>query len=124
MAKRETLLQQRIARELNANSSIKVIKTHGSPYMEMGTPDLIGCYNDRFFAFEVKNADVDDDGNFTEKASNIQVKRMDQWAAVGAIVGVVRSINDAFDLLGLLDDDDTDDDADIVYNDTEIGEDE
>ena len=108
MAKRETLLQMRIARELNANSSIKVIKTHGSPYMEMGTPDLIGCYNGRFFAFEVKRPDVDDDGNFTEKASNIQIKRMDEWAAVGAIVGVVRSINDAFDLLGLLDDEDND----------------
>ena len=114
MAKRETLLQMRIARELNANPQIKLIKQHGNIHAEIGTPDLHGCYNGRSFLFEVKRPDVDEEGNFTEKASNIQVKRMDQWAAVGAIVGVVRSINDAFDLLGLLDEDDEDDEDNDV----------
>lgn len=101
MVKRETLLQKRIDLELNANPRIKCIKTHGSPYTEIGTPDLMGCYDGRLFVFEVKRPDVDKDGNFIEKPSNIQLKRLDEWHAVGAIAGVVRSIDDAFKLFGL-----------------------
>lgn len=29
-------------------------KIHGGPYQEPGIPDIIGCCNGRFFAFEVK----------------------------------------------------------------------
>jgi len=106
MAKQESLLQKRIARELNANPDIKCIKVHGSPYLEIGTPDIIGCYKERMFCFEVKNPGIDEDGNFIEEPSNIQEKRLEQWEAVGAISIVIRSINEAFDALGLLEEKD------------------
>lgn len=35
-------------------------KVWGSEHMMAGLPDIIGCYNGRFFAFEVKNPDKRD----------------------------------------------------------------
>ncbi len=55
----------------------KVIKTNGSPFMEKGTPDLIGCYNGRMFVIETKLS-----GNTT---TVIQQRRLKEWENAGAI---------------------------------------
>ena len=33
-----------------------VVKIHGGPYQDAGTPDLLACYKGRFIAVEVKTA--------------------------------------------------------------------
>ncbi len=89
----ENVLVRRIKDALNAHPEIKAIKIHGSPMMEIGTPDIMGCYNSQTFLFEVKT----DDG----KVSNIQLKRLGEWAATGAVAYVIRSVDEAFEKLGI-----------------------
>lgn len=92
MTKSESLLVRRILKALNGHPGIKAIKIHGSPYMEVGTPDIMGCDTGKIFVFEVKT----DDG----KVSNIQLKRLGEWAAVGATAWVIRSVDEALEKLG------------------------
>ncbi len=93
MTNSESLLVRRILKALNDHPRIKAIKIHGSVYMEIGTPDIVGCFNSQTFLFEVKT----DDG----KISNIQLKRLGEWSATGAIAYVIRSVDEAFDKLGI-----------------------
>lgn len=77
-----------------SQAGAKVIKIHGSPYMEVGTPDLIGCYRGRAFAFEVKKAsDINPDP--------IQMKRLMEWSEAGAVCGVIFDVRGALDRLGI-----------------------
>ena len=82
MTMRESSLVRRILSELNAIPETKAIKIHGDGYMEVGTPDIIGCHNGRLFAIEVKAG--------RGKLAPIQALRLGQWAAAGAAVSEVR----------------------------------
>ena len=62
-----------------------MIKIHGGPNMEAGTPDLIGCYKGRCFALEVKR-------DAKHKATVLQVRRLSEWSTAGALAGVVWSV--------------------------------
>lgn len=70
---------------INSLPDGKAINIHGSPYSERGTPDVIGCINGRFVAFECKRDD-------TEDLSKIQKWRLSEWIAAGAIVGGVSEL--------------------------------
>lgn len=70
---------------------LKVVKIHIDGYTEEGTPDLIGSYRGRAFAFECKND--------TYKPSKKQLYELDRWRDSCAIVGVVRTAREALDLL-------------------------
>lgn len=56
MAQAESKLSRRIMTELRANGAF-VFKVWGSEHMMAGLPDLIGCYEGRFFGLEVKMPD-------------------------------------------------------------------
>lgn len=58
----------------------KVIKHHGSAYSQAGEPDLIGCIRGKAFVIEVKVEG--------ERPSPLQVKRMNEWLAAGAMTWV------------------------------------
>ena len=83
----EKTIVAKIKRALEAEGC-KVIKIHGSGLMEAGTPDLIGCYRGRGFALEVKK---DEKG----KATILQARRLAEWMAAGARVGVVYTVETA-----------------------------
>lgn len=53
MSQRESRLSRTIMTALRAEGAW-CIKIHGSEYMPTGTPDIIGCYLGKFFAFETK----------------------------------------------------------------------
>jgi Holliday junction resolvase len=78
---RESVLVTRILEELRSFGA-KVIKVHGSQYIEAGTPDLMGCYHGRPFAIECKI-----NKNHTTR---LQLKRLDEWRSAGAVAVVAR----------------------------------
>lgn len=66
-------------------------KYHGGPFTRAGVPDLLGCVLGRFVALEVKRPG--------HHATPVQLKRIAQLKAAGAISGVVRSFEDAVQLI-------------------------
>lgn len=69
----------------------KVIKTHGSAFSRLGTPDIIACVNGRTLALECKTA--------TGKTSTRQLFELDEWRDAGAIAYVVRNEKDVEDAI-------------------------
>lgn len=57
----------------------EVLKTHGTPMQAKGTPDLLICIRGRFVACELKQPG--------KKPTPLQMKRLRDWAAAGALAG-------------------------------------
>ena len=70
---------------LNSLPNSKAINIHGSVFSERGTPDVIGCINGQFVAFECKRTDRED-------LEKIQKWRLCEWIAAGAVVGGVSDL--------------------------------
>lgn len=68
-----------------------VRKRHGTAFGVAGDPDLYGAINGRHFELEVKR-----DGN---APTRLQMKRLAEWGAAGAIIGVVHSVREAREVL-------------------------
>ena len=68
-------------------------KHFGGLGAQKGVSDLLGCYQGRFMALEVKTA--------AGKASPEQIKFIEDVNKNGGIAGVVRSIDDVVELLDL-----------------------
>lgn len=82
---RESTLVSKIKKALEAEGC-KVIKIHGSPNMEAGTPDLIGCYKGQCFVLEVKK-------DASHKPTDLQMLRLHQWWDAGALAGWVWTVD-------------------------------
>lgn len=91
MRQSEAVIVKAILAYLNALPRTKAVKTHGSNFGEVGTPDLDGCTNGKCLKLEVKVPGED--------ATPIQQHRLAQWAAVGAVTGVVHSVEETQHLL-------------------------
>ena len=87
----ERTIVAKIKRALEAEGC-KVIKVHGSPTMEAGTPDLIGCYRGRCFVLEVKRDEK-------YPATALQLRRLDEWQAAGAKAAVVWTVDQALEVI-------------------------
>lgn len=71
-------------------------KVWGSEHMMAGLPDIIGCYQGRFFGLEVKEPGG--------KASTIQLHVQAQIRKAGGISDTIITRFDAYKLLGIDDD--------------------
>lgn len=80
---------------INSLPNAKAINIHGGIFSERGTPDIIGCINGRFIAFECKRS-------ANEEPTKIQKWRLSEWIASKAIVGAVSSLDDAVMILQLM----------------------
>ena len=87
----ESIIVNAILKRLHSQQHTLGIKIHGSPFARKGEPDIIGCCQGRFFAFEVKTA--------TGKPTRLQLHRLEEWRQAGAIVGIVRSVEEVLQLL-------------------------
>lgn len=86
MTQPESRLQRRIQHALRARGAF-VFKVHGSEHMMSGLPDLIVCYQGRFFALEVKMP-----GN---RPSPIQLLRIKQIKQAEGSAEVVFTVDEA-----------------------------
>ena len=88
----ESTIQKAIMDKLREEfPGLMIRKRHGTRMGVAGDPDLTGCYRGLHFEMEVKREG--------EQPTKLQQVRLDQWGRAGAIVGVVRSISDARQLL-------------------------
>ena len=90
MTASEKKIQQDIVRHLRGIGAW-VFKVHGSPYQQVGTPDLLVGYKGRFYAMEVKRP-----GGVL---SPVQAKVIEEIRASGSVAGRVESIEEAVELL-------------------------
>ena len=86
----------RIMKALRQQQDIVVRKRHGTAMGVAGDPDLYGSIRGRHFEIEVKRPD--DPGSFP---TELQVQRLQEWRAAGALVGIARSVEDALAILEL-----------------------
>lgn len=86
----EKAIVNAIKRHLDKLPGCYVIKTHGSIY-SAGQPDLLGCYQGRTLALEVKRPGG--------KPTKLQQAVLKKWEAAGAITAVVTSVEEVKELL-------------------------
>jgi len=87
---RESIIQQQIMTHLRGMGAW-VFKVHGSPYQQVGVPDLLVGYKGRFYAMEVKQP-----GGVM---SPVQTKTIEAIRASGSVAGRVESVEEAVALL-------------------------
>ena len=87
---KESLLQRQIIKHLRGMGAW-VFNVHGSPYQQVGVPDLLVGYQGRFYAMEVKRP-----GGIL---SAVQVKVIEEIRSSGSVAGRVESIEEAVRLL-------------------------
>jgi hypothetical protein len=76
-----------IVKYLRTVPGCAVRKRHGTAFGVAGDPDLYGTLNGRHFELEVKRV-----GN---PPTALQERRIEEWRAAGAIVGVVHGLDEA-----------------------------
>ena len=74
-----------IAKKQSAGVPIHHLKIHGNGMQRSGEPDLIICYDGRFFAVELKHG--------SNKPTDLQKHRLKQWEKAGAVSAVVYSLD-------------------------------
>jgi len=92
MTQRESGLSKQIQVALRAEGAF-CFKVWGSEYMMAGLPDIIGCYQGRFFAFETK---------LPEKRKNVslvQQRVMAKIRTAGGYAQVVCTVMEAVNAL-------------------------
>ena len=87
---RESVLQRQIIKHLRGMGAW-VFNVHGSPFQQVGVPDLLVGYQGRFYAMEVKRP-----GGIL---SPVQAKVIEEIRASGSVAGRVESIEEAERLL-------------------------
>ena len=82
----ESSFQSRALQYLNSIPGCRAENVSGNA-IQSGRPDINGCYCGRMFKLELK---VPDHKNTTTKKQDLELRK---WAAVGAAVGVIYSMN-------------------------------
>lgn len=90
MAQRESRLSRNIMNALEKEGAF-CFKVHGGAMMMAGLPDIICCYQGRFYAFETKME--------KGKPSKIQLFIHTKIRQAGGVVEVVRTVDEALALL-------------------------
>jgi hypothetical protein len=87
---KEAIIQRQIIKHLRSMGAW-VFNVHGSPYQQVGVPDLLVGYQGRFYAMEVKRP-----GGVLSPA---QAKTIEAIKVSGSVAGRVESIEEAVALL-------------------------
>lgn len=94
----ERAITDKILRWLRKQERCWCFKVLGGGAQTRGVPDIVGCWQGRFFALEVKRPKLG-------RVSPLQAHVIGQMRAAGAIVGVVYGLDDVQRLLGGVEDD-------------------
>ena len=86
----ESSITKSILKYLNGLPGCYAVKTRGD-YRQAGQPDILGCYQGRTLALEVKRPGG--------KATPLQLATLAKWRQAGAVAGVVYSVEEVKKLL-------------------------
>ena len=93
MSQKESTIQKRIVDYLNSLPYCKAVINHGNAWQGSGRPDIFASYRELFLALEVKTE--------TGQLTKLQLHELNKWSETGAIIGVVRNVDDVRQLLSL-----------------------
>jgi hypothetical protein len=93
LAPREAPVVKAIVDRLKHEPQCMVRKRHGTAFCYAGDADLYGCFRGRHFEIEVKRP-----GN---EPSDLQMARLKDWCAAGALTGWATSVAEALAVLGI-----------------------
>lgn len=91
----ERVIVKKVLEALRSRGAF-VSKTHGSPVVTRGLPDIIGVYKGQYIAFEVKR-------DSTGKPTVLQLYQIEQIRKAGGIAMVIWSVPQAVDVLNEID---------------------
>ena len=91
---KEAALRRKIMKKLQETEGGWWTHPHGSMYSQAGVPDILGCLKGCFIAFEVKRPDGGD-------ATLLQKKTLERITTEGGISAVIRSFEEAKEILDL-----------------------
>ena len=86
LSQKESTIQKKIVDYINSLPGCKAVVNHGSAWQGSGRPDIFACCQGRFVALEVKTEDG--------KLTRLQMHELSKWMESGAVVAVVRSVED------------------------------
>lgn len=86
----EAPITKKIMKTLKAMGAF-CYKTHGAADSQRGLPDIVCCYQGRFFGLEVKRPG--------RQATPLQAHTLEQIKLAGGVAGVVHSVEEALQLL-------------------------
>ena len=89
----EASVVKSILKWLNDQPGCHAVKTRGDN-RQAGWPDIIGSWQGRFFAFEVKRPG-------SNRVTALQQATLAKWQGAKGIVGVVHSVDEVKQLLGV-----------------------
>lgn len=89
----EAKIVNAILKALNALPQTYVRKTHGNRFSS-GWPDIVGVHRGVPICLEAKTA--------TGKASARQLHELGKWEQAGAVVGIVRSVDEAMAVIEII----------------------
>ncbi|MDQ0340251.1 Holliday junction resolvase [Caldalkalibacillus uzonensis] len=92
MSQKESTIQKKIVDYINSLPGCKAVVNHGSAWQGAGRPDIFACCWGRFVALEVKTE--------TGELTRLQMHELSKWMDSGAVVAVVRSVEDVKKILG------------------------
>jgi len=93
MSEVESVIVRDILKYLNSLPNCFAWKEHGGMYGTAGIPDIICCYQGRFYAFEVKGP--------RGKLTKLQEKTLKDIREAGGQAYVVRSLDEVKQILNL-----------------------
>lgn len=88
MSARESAIATSVVKYLRSLPAAHARRVHGGPYGTAGEPDVDAVVSGRAVKLEVKRPETA--GNLTA----LQRAALDRWAAAGAVVGVVTSVDE------------------------------
>jgi Holliday junction resolvase len=74
-----------------------VVKIHGGPYQDSGTPDILACYKSRFISIEVKTARGV--ARPEQRIAQEAIYAAGGYALITHLIGEVADVLDAIDRL-------------------------
>ena len=89
----EKTIVNAIIKHLRTVPGCVVRKRHGTVFGVCGDPDLYGSIRGRHFELEVKQVGT--------PPTPLQVRRLEEWRAAGAIVGIVHSVQEVREVMGI-----------------------
>lgn len=90
----EASVVKSVLKWLNDQPECHAVKTRGDN-RQAGWPDIIGSWQGRFFAFEVKRPG-------SNRVTALQQATLNKWQGARGIVGVVHSVDEVKKLLGVM----------------------
>lgn len=92
MDNREKKLQDQVLNYLKRMGGYWV-KVHVTAYSKKGTPDVIGCYKGKFYAFELKR----EDGGVVSKIQQHTLEQINHNGGTGMIIKNIEQLKKVFD---------------------------